>query len=208
MQINYSLLPGIRNVQYWCSASNGFWWLLPRPGCGHGPDFFLWPLWRERNAGTSNQCLQRGPSSHQEKEISERKRGQDYSAEQSCHWHIFQDYISQCVYRVQLFLLGFVHMKRNHYKLDIILCMTVALCSKNNAKAVQEMVESFWNWLLCQTEAGLFSSKPANEKFSWACFFSWTVWCFIGAIKCTRYCCSSTEAICSLREPFITHLNR
>lgn len=172
MQNNYSLLPGFRNVYYWCSASNGFRWLLSRHGCGHRPDCFLRPLWREWDSGMCSQRLQCGHSSHKEEEISEGKCGQDYFTEQSCYWHIFPDYISQCVHCVQLFLLGFVHMNKNHYKLDTILRLRVALCFKSNAAAVEERrVKSFWNWLLRHTEAGLVSSKTVNENLSWVWFF-------------------------------------
>lgn len=55
-------------------------------------------------------------------------------------------------------------MNENHYKLDIILRMRVALCFKNNATALDERVKSFGNLLPCHTKDGLVSSKTVNEN--------------------------------------------
>lgn len=202
---NSPLLPGFRNVQHGCSASNGFRRLLPWHRWGHGPESLPRALWGEWDQGKSNQHLQCWHTSLEEEEISEGKREQDYFTEQSRYWHVFQDYISQCIYCVQLFLLGFVHMNKNYYELDFILFMRVASYFKNNATAVEEKVTIFQKRLLHQTWPGLVSSKTLYEKLShvWVLFQLDYAELHRGD-PMHRLHCSSTAAVCSLREPFVT----
>lgn len=101
-------------------------------------------------------------------------------------------------------------MNKNAYKLDFILCMRVASYFKNNATAVEEKVTIFQKRLLHQTWAGLVSSKTLHEKLShvWVLFQLDYAELHRGDAM-HRLHCSSTGAVCSLREePFVTPLNR
>lgn len=87
--------------------------------------------------------------------------------------------------------------------------MRVASYFKNNATAVEEKVTIFQKRLLHQTWAGLVSSKTLHEKLShvWVLFQLDYAELHHGD-PMHRLHCSSTGAVCSLREPFVTPLNR
>lgn len=75
---------------------------------------------------------------------------------------------------------------------------------KNNAAAVEEKVKIFQKRLQHQTWAGLVSSKTLHEVLSHV----WVLFQVDCADPMHRLHCSSTGAVCSLREPFVTPLNR
>lgn len=87
--------------------------------------------------------------------------------------------------------------------------MRLASYFENNATAVQEKVKIVQKRLLHPTWAGLVSSKTLHERLSHV----WVLFQLDCAVlhwgdPMHRFHCSSTRAVCSLREPFVTSLNR
>lgn len=85
--------------------------------------------------------------------------------------------------------------------------MKVASYFKNNATAVEEKVKIFQKRLQHQTWSGLVSSKILHEILShvWVLFQLDYAELHRGD-PMHRLHCSSTGAVCSLREPFVTLL--
>lgn len=83
--------------------------------------------------------------------------------------------------------------------------MSVASYFENNATAEEEKVKILQKRFLHQTWTGLVSSKTLNERLSHV----WVLFQLDCAVlhwgdPMHRLHCSSTRAVCSLREPFIT----